>query len=134
MIDKLLILDWLFIAIALIFSITGAFRGLSGTIAFVAAFSVSLASYYYFWPLSSEYFDSVPVRILVVMAVLLIVFGIVRLILKKTINVLISQPSDSIFGFLTGFALAFAILFVWVRSNLYLEFSYIATQLAQYLN
>lgn len=133
MTDRLLMLDWVFLAVAILFSVTGAFRGLSGTIAFVAAFLAALASYFCFWPLSADFIVSVPLRAVAVFAVLLVIFGIVRLVLKRTINVLIAQPSDSVFGFLAGFMLAFAALFVWVRSGIHLEYSYIATQLAQFI-
>lgn len=125
--------DYVILLLALGTSLLGLFRGFSGTLAFFtgiggAGLFVSLG-----WPLSAEWIGEFWRRILVVGGAAIVVFGLVRLVIKKLVGGLLQQPSDAVFGFLTG--LVFAVLGVvgWALSGLYLEYSAIATMVVGYL-
>lgn len=55
------------------------------------------------------------------------------MIVKKLVNGLLAQPSDAIFGFLTGAAFGALALGGWAYSGIYLEYSTLAAWLSQFL-
>jgi hypothetical protein len=63
----------------------------------------------------------------------LLTFGIVRIIVKKTVNGLLAQPSDSLFGFILGAAVSVLLLAGWAYSGIYLEYSVLVRRLASAL-
>ena len=48
-------------------------------------------------------------RVVAVLALGLVVFGLVRLVVRKLVAGLLAQPADAIFGFLTGAVTGFAL-------------------------
>ena len=133
MIESFLPADYALCGIAVVMSVLGLFRGFSGTLGFVlgaiaAAFAASFG-----WPYSASFTDVAWQRGAGVLVTTLLVFGIVRLIVKKLVNGLLAQPSDAIFGFLTGAALGVLILAAWAYSGAYLEYSFLAKEAAAYV-
>ena len=131
--NNLLPADYVVVAFALVMAVTGLFRGISGTIGFVAGSAAGLASCVFGWGISQEYFDSLVVRIVVVGLAALILFGLVRLVFTKFIHCLIAQPGDAIFGLFSGVFIGIAIFAVWAWVGVGLEYSYIALQVKSYL-
>lgn len=130
---SLTILDYVLLALSCFFVILGLFRGASGVFSFIAASVISFSTGVFIWePLCSL---DVPSWAHFVIAIVLglIVFGIVRLIVKKLVNSLLAQPADSIFGLLLG--LATSVLLVYVAAGLPLarENSVIAREASSYI-
>ncbi len=92
--------------------ILGLFRGASGIFSFVAATIISIAAGIIVWPYALSLSDQTSVRYLIVIVGSLVAFGFIRVVVKKVVNGLLSQPADSIFGFLTGAAASLMLLYV----------------------
>ena len=67
------------------------------------------------------------------LVLVLLVFGLVRALVKRVINGILAQPSDALFGFLIGAAFGALVAVAWAWSGLYLEYSVLATLIAGYL-
>lgn len=119
--------DWALVAITAVMAVTGLFRGFSGTLAFLFAATAAVLAGSFGWTLSADYTEATWMRALGTLVVTLLAFGIVRLIIKKLVNGLLAQPSDAIFGFLTGTACGALAVTGWAWSGMYLEYSYLAT-------
>ena len=133
MIEQFQIADWLLCGLTVVMAVLGLFRGFSGTLAFLlATFSAALAGNFG-WLYTVNFTEVLWQRALATLVGTLLIFGIVRLFVKKLVNGLLSQPSDAIFGFLTGAAFGALLLAAWVWSGLYLEYSYLAGGLAAYV-
>ena len=133
MVEGFLAADYAICGITIVMAVLGLFRGFSGTLGFVlgavaAAFAASFG-----WVHSASFTDVAWQRGAGVLAVTLLVFGIVRLIVKKLVNGLLAQPSDAIFGFLVGAALGVLILVAWAYSGAYLEYSTLAREASAYV-
>ena len=63
----------------------------------------------------------------------LLAFGLVRIIVKKLVNGLLAQPTDSLLGFLCGAACGVLALLAWAFSGYYLEYSNLALELARHV-
>ncbi len=125
--------DYALAAFTVIAAITGLFRGFSGTLAFVMALAAAGAAFGFGWPCSQTFTDVIWIRALAVLVAALLVFGIVRAVVKKCVNGLLSQPTDSIFGFLTGVAVGVLVVAGWAMSGMFLEYSVIAGMAASFL-
>ena len=79
----------------------GLFRGFSGMFAMLVAGAASLA-----WPASAGMLSSVWQRGFAVCVCTLLVFGVVRIVVKKTVGGLLDQPLDAIFGCAVGLVCA----------------------------
>jgi len=125
--------DYVLCGATLVATVTGLFRGFSGTLAFaVAAASASLAGSFG-WAHSATLTDSLWQRVAGTLVAVLLLFGIVRLVVKKFVNGLLSQPSDAIFGALVGAGIGAAALVAWAYSGLYTEYSALARAVAAYV-
>ena len=106
------VLDYTLLTISCLLVILGLFRGASGIFSFVAATIISIAAGIIVWPYALSLSDQTSVRYLIVIVGSLVVFGFIRVVVKKVVNGLLSQPADSIFGFLTGAAASLMLLYV----------------------
>ena len=130
---QLLPADYALMAVAAVAALTGLIRGLSGTIAFALASVAALFVSSFGWSLSARFTAVAWQRIGAVSAATLVVFGLVRWISRRTVNKILSQPSDAIFGFLAGAAMGVLPLLVWAWSGMFLEFSCLAREVAGYV-
>lgn len=122
--------DYAIVAFTCVMAVMGLFRGLSGMIAFIAATVVSVFAASFGWSYSAQFSDVVWIRAIGDLVATLIVFGLIRLIIKKAVNGLLSQPSDSIFGMLTGLLSGTLLVLAWAKSGIYLEYSNLAKEVA----
>jgi hypothetical protein len=106
------VLDYTLLTISCLLVILGLFRGASGIFSFVAATIISIAAGIIVWPYALSLSDQASVRYLIVIVGSLVAFGFIRVVVKKVVNGLLSQPADSIFGFLTGAAASLMLLYV----------------------
>ena len=133
MIENFLPADYVICGITIVMAVLGLFRGFSGTLGFVlgavaAAFAASFG-----WVYSASVTTVAWQRGAGVLVATLLVFGIVRLVVKKLVNGLLAQPSDAIFGLLIGVALGVLVLAAWAYSGAYLEYSFLAKEAAAYV-
>ena len=133
MIGNLQPADWAVLALTLVLAVLGLFRGFSGTLAFLLAVAVAAFAATFGWTYSANFTDVVWMRGAGVLTATLVTFGLVRLVVKKLVNGLLSQPSDAIFGFLIGALIGALALVGWAWSGLYLQYSSLAMLLAQFL-
>ena len=125
--------DYTLCAVAVIMAVTGLFRGFSGSLAFLVAVAASAAAAVFAWPHSGSLTDVMWMRVGGVLTLALLVFGITRVIVKKTVNGLLAQPTDAIFGMLVGAAGGSLLAFGWAWSGMFLEYSAIASMAAAML-
>lgn len=130
---QLLPADYALMAVAAVAALIGLVRGLSGTIAFALASIAALFVASFGWPLSAQFTAVAWQRIGAVALATLVVFGLVRWISRCTVNKILSQPSDAIFGFLAGAAMGVLPLFAWAWSGMFLEYSCLAREVAGYV-
>lgn len=125
--------DYAVFTLALVVSVTGLFRGLSGNIAFLAGTAAAGAALVFGWDLSSCYIDSIVLRAAATLVVTLLAFGTVRVIFAKSIHFLIAQPGDAIFGFLSGILFGAGIFLLWAKLGVALEYSAVSSALRSFL-
>lgn len=130
---ELLPADYVLGGLTVVMAVLGLFRGLSGTLAFFVACACASGVAVLGWPLSAGYTAVTWMRAAGVAVATLVVFGLVRLIVKKFVNGLLSQPSDALFGFVVGAAFGAAALAGWACSGYHLEYSNLAAKAAEYL-
>lgn len=127
---QLQVADYIYLVAAAFFVIAGLFRGLSGFFAFVAALVASAALSFYFWPVICLKFGDVFLRSAVTAVGAILVFGIVRFVVKFVLRKIISQPSDSIVGMVFALVLSAAFLYVASSSPIVREYSSLASYLS----
>lgn len=111
---ELLTADYVALIIALAGAVIGLFIGFSGALAFFCGSSAAAASATFVFPLLAGEIANVWVRGILVGVGALLVFGLVRLIVRKLVHGILAQPGDAIFGSLiaalTSFLVALAIV------------------------
>ena len=122
--------DWALGALTLSLAVLGIFRGLSGTLAFIAASACGTTVAMFLWGYLTRWEMEVWVRGAIALAVSLLAFGIVRAIVKKVVNGLLAQPADAIFGVLAGLAASALFVLAWAVSGLWLEYSNIVREVS----
>lgn len=130
--ENLLIADWVLISLTVAAAVTGLFRGFSGTVAFVAATAAAFVAGCVAW--EYQFTDETWIRVLAVMIVSLLAFGLTRIVVRKLVNGLLSQPADSVFGFLCGALLGVAAALLWAYSGFYVRYSVIVGEISAYVN
>lgn len=94
--------DYVIMSVSAVAGILGLFIGFSGTMAFLAATVVSALAGKVAWAMSAEFLATNWTRGLATVIITLLVFGLVRWVVRKIVNGLLRQPADSIFGFLVA--------------------------------
>lgn len=125
--------DYVLAAFTVIAAVLGLFRGFSGTLAFILALAASGVVFAFGWSYSATFTEVAWMRALAVLVAALLTFGFVRLIVKKCVNGLLSQPTDSVFGFLTGAAVGILLAAGWALSGMFLEYSNIASMASRFI-
>ena len=133
MVDGFQPADYALCGITIVMAVLGLFRGFSGTLGFALGAAAAAFAASFGWTCSASFTAVAWQRGAGVLVVTLLAFGIVRLVVKKLVNGLLAQPSDAIFGFLTGAALGVLILVAWAYSGAYLEYSTLAKEAAAYV-
>lgn len=127
------IADYVLGGLVVVMTVLGLFRGFSGTLGFVLASIAASFTASFGWRYSASLTETGWQRAAGLLVVTLLVFGVIRLIVKKLVRGLLAQPTDAILGMLIGAALGAIILFAWANSGVYLEYSYLARTFASYL-
>ena len=125
--------DYVLCAVTLAAAVMGLFRGFSGTLAFVVALATGGSAAPIAWSFSESLTEEAWIRAAGTLVVSLLAFGIVRLVVKKVVNGLLSQPTDALLGMLTGAAGGALLAVGWAWSGMFLEYSTIASMAAAML-
>lgn len=131
---ELLPADYVLCGVTLVLAVTGLFRGLSGTLAFLLAAVAASFAGLFAWPASVSYAEAMWSRGGLTLLVALLAFGLVRLLVKRFVRVLLAQPSDALLGLLVGMSFGAALIVVWAHSGMYLEYSILAQEVAAYIS
>ena len=130
---QLLPADYALCGLAIVLAVTGLFRGFSGTLAFLLASVASALAAGFCWTWSMSFSDVAWVRGAATLVATLLVFGIVRLVVKRLVHGLLAQPADAVFGFLAGGLVGAALVAGWAWSGLYLEYSAIVQEVSAHV-
>ena len=130
---ELLPADYALCGLTLVLAVTGLFRGFSGTLAFVLATASAVLAGMFGWTYSESFTPVVWMRVAGTLVVTLLVFGLVRMIVKKLVNGLLAQPSDALFGMAIGVLCGAVVLVAWASSGLYPEYSNLVKAVAPYV-
>lgn len=122
--------DWVLGAITLTLAVMGIFRGFSGTLAFISAGACATTAAMFLWGYLTRWEMQMWARGAIALAISLLVFGIVRAIVKKVVNGLLAQPADAIFGVLAGIAVSALLVLIWAISGIGLEYSNIVREVS----
>ena len=130
---ELLPADYALCGLTLVLAVTGLFRGFSGTLAFVLATASAVLAGMFGWTYSESFTPVVWMRVAGMLVGTLLVFGLVRMIVKKLVNGLLAQPSDALFGMAIGALCGVVVLVAWASSGLYPEYSNLVKAVAPYV-
>ena len=130
---ELLPADYALCGLTLVLAVTGLFRGFSGTLAFVLATASAVLAGMFGWTYSESFTPVVWMRAAGTLVGTLLVFGLVRMIVKKLVNGLLAQPSDALFGMAIGVLCGAVVLVAWAASGLYPEYSNLVKIVAPYV-
>lgn len=133
MIDGFQPADYVLCGLTIVMAVLGLFRGFSGTLGFVAASAAAVFAALFGWTYSASLTSVAWQRGAGVLVATLLVFGLVRLVVKKFVNGLLAQPTDAIFGCLLGIAIGALLLLAWAHAGAYLEYSHLAREASAYV-
>lgn len=95
---ELTVPDYAILAMTVGGAVIGLFIGVSGALAFLAGAVAASVAGYFAWPLSADFIGAAWLRGIAVGVVSLLVFGIVRWLVKKFVHGLVAQPGDALLG------------------------------------
>ena len=130
---QLLPADYVLGGITLVMAVTGLFRGFSGTLAFMLATVAAAGAGFLGWPYSASFTPVLWMRGAGTLVGVLLVFGLVRLIVKKLVGGLLAQPSDALFGAVIGSLVGVLLLVIWSYTGFHIEYSNLAQEIAPYV-
>ena len=130
---QLLIADYAIGAIAVALAVLGLIRGLSGSLAFAAASAMAVCAGSFGWEYTAAFTAVTWQRVCAELVATLLVFALVRIVVRRLVNGLLDQPADAIFGFLAGLGIAALLVFAWARSGLFVEYSRLVQEVASYV-
>ena len=130
---QLLPADYVLCGITLVMAVTGLFRGFSGTLAFMLATVAAAGAGFFGWPYSASFTPVLWMRGAGTLVGVLLVFGLVRLIVKKLVGGLLAQPSDALFGAVIGSLIGVLLLVIWSYTGFHIEYSNLAQEIAPYV-
>lgn len=109
------IADYVLIGIALAALILGGCRGLSGTLALFFGTLAAVLTARFLWPCIGEanFPHWVWIKFVIDMAVTLVVFGVVRVLVSKSVRFLLATPADTLLGGLAGLFIAAMMVYAW---------------------
>jgi len=94
--------DYVLAGIVVVLALLGLIRGFSGAFAFLVASAATAALSVYGWPPTLHISQIVWVRASAMVVADIVLFGLVRIIVKKIVNGLLAQPVDAIAGCIVG--------------------------------
>lgn len=133
MIEGFLPADYALCGVTIVMAVLGLFRGLSGTLGFVSAVLAAAFAASFGWAYSAALTAVAWQRAAGVLVATLLVFGLVRIVVKKLVNGILAQPSDALFGLLLGVGFGALLLVAWAHSGVWLDYSTLAQKVSAYV-
>lgn len=130
---ELLTADYILCGLGIVLALTGLFRGFSGTLAFLVALAAASAVGSFGWSWSEQLTSVAWQRAAGTLVATILAFGIVRMVVKKTVNGLLAQPTDALLGLALGVLTGALIASAWAYSGYHVEWSAIASALRDQL-
>ena len=130
---ELLTADYVLCGLGIVLALTGLFRGFSGTLAFLVALAAASAVGSFGWSWSEQLTSVAWQRAAGTLVATILAFGIVRMVVKKTVNGLLAQPTDALLGFVLGALTGALVASAWAYSGYHVELSVIASALRDLL-
>lgn len=134
MIKSIEIIDYILLALLCFFVIMGLFRGASGFFSFISATIVSATVALTSWPIVCGYTNSAWIRVLAIIVLVLLAYGVVRCLVGWLVNKLLAQPADAIFGMVLGAVLGALLIYIAANTALIREHSVIAREVSHLIN
>ena len=94
--------DYVLLGLTVLLTALGLFRGFSGAFAFLIATSLGIATVVSGWNGFLLGIGETWMRAVAAVVVFVVVFGVVRILVKLVVGKLLAQPSDAIFGVCLG--------------------------------
>ena len=121
----LLVPDYVVIAFALGGAVWGLFIGFSGALAFLAGAVAAVAFAKIGWPISAQWLEATWGRIIALVVADLLVFGLVRMLVRRVVKGLVAQPGDALLGSLSaaisGLSIALTAIYIADSSGYFPE-------------
>lgn len=90
-------------------AVVGLFVGFSGALGILAGAVAAAVVGNFAWSLSADYISGDWLRVIAVIVVTLLSFGLVRMLVRKAAHGLVAQPTDAILGAITSFTIGFCL-------------------------
>ena len=126
-------LDYALCGAAALFAVLGLFRGFSGVFAFLVASVATAFASVWLWPHVAALSGMMWLRVIIAVFAGVVVFGVVRILVKKVVNGLLAQPVDAFAGLSIGILCGVLMLLVASRIPAARERSALAERAAAYL-
>jgi hypothetical protein len=94
--------DYVIATAALVAGVFGMFGGFSGALAFLSGVAGAGLAVHLGRGMLAELIAAQTLRLIALLLLALLAFGVVRLIVKRTVHGLLAQPADALFGLLTA--------------------------------
>ncbi len=120
--------DFVVGGITAVLVILGLFRGFSGILAFLVATVAAAATAVFGWGYAGTFLANLWARGVALLVAALVVFCLVRVVVKKSVNGCLAQPSDAFFGMIVGLLTGGLLLVAWTFTGFYTEYSNLATE------
>ena len=134
MVKSIEILDYVLLALSCFFVIMGLFRGASGFFSFISATIVSATVALTAWSIICGYTATLWIRVVAIIVLVLLAFGVVRTMVGWLVNKLLSQPADAIFGLVLGASLGALLIYIAANTAIIREYSVIAREVSRLIN
>lgn len=125
--------DYVIFVLAMLLVGIGLFRGFSGTLGFFAGMSSAVFAGFFVFGLCDDAKIEVWKTVLAVLGSTILTFGIVRLAVKKVVNKLLAQPTDSIVGMIIALVMVALLVLVWAYLGAFSEHSTIVSVLREFI-
>lgn len=107
-------------------AVLGLFRGFSGMLAFVLSSLTAVVVGMFAWSYSEMLTVEFWQRALGTLLVVLLSFGLVRVLVRKFVNGLLAQPADSFLGLCSGLLVVILLVLIWAKVGVGIEHSHLA--------
>jgi len=127
---ELLAADYAILGVAAFFAVAGLFRGFSGELGSACGWAAAAAAAYFAWPWLVGAVSAMWMRIVAAGIMALVAFFFARVLVAKTVRVMLAQPTDALLGLAVGLAKVAVAAFFAARFEEAAEFSAILREIA----
>lgn len=130
---ELLAADYVLCGLLAVLGVTGLFRGISGTLSFFLASICGVVIAILGWPLLSGCLPVLWQRVLALVVIVFVAYGIVRIFVRNCVHFLLAQPMDAILGLILWMSFGGALVLGWAAWGCFLEYSNLVREIARFV-